>query len=47
MANAARKKTGLKDSQLSEIRDSFDLFDQDGLGAIRATDLVRARRARV
>jgi len=40
-----RQKRELKESQLSEIRDSFDLFDQDGLGTIRATDLVTLRPA--
>lgn len=38
-----RQRRELKQSQFSEIRDSFDLFDADGLGTIRATDLVRAR----
>jgi hypothetical protein len=41
-----RQKRELKDSQLSEIRDSFELFDQDGLGTVQATDLVRASAGR-
>ena len=40
-----RQKRELHESQLSEIRDSFDLFDQDNIGTVQAKDLVRARRA--
>jgi len=38
-----RQKRELKESQYNEIRDSFDLFDTDGVGTIQSTDLVRAR----
>lgn len=41
-----RQKRELHESQLSEIRDSFDLFDQDNIGTVQAKDLVRARRWR-
>jgi Ca2+-binding EF-hand superfamily protein len=41
-----RQKRELHESQLSEIHDSFDLFDQDNIGTVQAKDLVRARRSR-
>ncbi|KAJ1621903.1 centrin [Pavlovales sp. CCMP2436] len=36
-----RQKRELRDTQLSEIRDSFELFDQDGAGTVQAKDLKR------
>lgn len=40
-----RRKKELKDEQLNEIQDSFDLFDKDGTGTIEAEDLWVVMRA--
>mmetsp|Transcript_3383 Transcript_3383/g.8443 ORF Transcript_3383/g.8443 Transcript_3383/m.8443 type:complete len:168 (+) Transcript_3383:58-561(+) len=40
-----RQKRELRDTQLSEIRDSFELFDQDGAGTVQAKDLTVLLRA--
>ena len=40
-----RRKKELKEDQLNEIQDSFDLFDKDGTGTIDAEDLWVVMRA--
>eukprot|EP00929_Paragymnodinium_shiwhaense_P003907 TRINITY_DN104621_c0_g1_i1.p1 TRINITY_DN104621_c0_g1~~TRINITY_DN104621_c0_g1_i1.p1 ORF type:complete len:169 (+),score=69.45 TRINITY_DN104621_c0_g1_i1:114-620(+) len=41
----ARHRTELKDEQKAEIKEAFDLFDQDGTGTIDAKELKVALRA--
>mmetsp|Transcript_69133 Transcript_69133/g.108216 ORF Transcript_69133/g.108216 Transcript_69133/m.108216 type:complete len:174 (+) Transcript_69133:66-587(+) len=41
----ARHRTELKDEQKAEIKEAFDLFDQDGTGTIEAKELKVALRA--
>ena len=40
-----RRKKELREDQLNEIQDSFDLFDRDGAGTISADDLWVVMRA--
>ena len=40
-----RRKKELREDQLNEIQDSFDLFDKDGTGTIDAEDLWVVMRA--
>merc|ERR1712167_410075 len=40
-----KKKTGLSDEQVDEIREAFSLFDSDASGAIDVRELKAAMRA--
>merc|ERR1739848_110830 len=40
-----KKKTGLSDEQVDEIREAFSLFDNDASGAIDVRELKAAMRA--
>merc|ERR1712205_21858 len=42
---SAKKKGGLSDEQLDEIREAFSLFDSDASGAIDVRELKAAMRA--
>merc|ERR1711934_424467 len=45
MAKSKKKKGGLSDEQLEEIREAFGLFDGDASGAIDVRELKAAMRA--
>ena len=42
---SAKKKGGLSDEQMEEIREAFGLFDGDASGAIDVRELKAAMRA--
>merc|ERR1712222_79878 len=45
MAKSAKKKGGLSEEQMDEIREAFNLFDGDQSGAIDVRELKAAMRA--
>merc|ERR1712080_398620 len=45
MGRPGKKKTGLSDEQVEEIREAFSLFDSDASGAIDVRELKAAMRA--
>merc|ERR1712225_38658 len=45
MARGMKKKAGLSDEQMDELREAFSLFDNDASGAIDVRELKAAMRA--
>merc|ERR1712124_231569 len=45
MGRASKKRGGLSDEQMDEIREAFSLFDNDASGAIDVRELKAAMRA--